>query len=87
MREGVPRSERTKTAIEECFLKLWTEGENWVTRKEFFELVSKHLEFLKYDRITYRQFVRVLESTGRDEYFPEMRRRRKRPKRNVSVDS
>ena len=37
----LPRSEITKYVIEECFVKLWTElwteGDNWLTRKDFFK--------------------------------------------------
>jgi hypothetical protein len=83
-----PRGERTKTVIQECFVRLWTEGENWLTRKEFFEMCSTELKVQNSHAIAYRHFVRILENTGLDEYFPPMRRRRKRSRRlNSSIDS
>jgi hypothetical protein len=77
---ALPCGEKTKIAIEECFVQLWLEGSNWLTRKEFFDLVLKHLESLKRPSISYHHFVRILDSRSLSEYFPPMRRRRKRRK-------
>jgi hypothetical protein len=80
----LPRSERTKNVIEECFDKLWDEGDNWPTRREFFALVCAELKTQECPLITYRHFVRILEDTALDEYFPPMRRRRKRRTRELA---
>jgi hypothetical protein len=83
----LPRSDRTKIVIEECFLKLWIEGDNWLTRKGFFTRVCAELTAQERPLITYRHFVRILEDVGLDGYFPPMRRRRKhhrRSERNVA---
>jgi hypothetical protein len=58
------RSERTENVIAECFVKLWTEGDNWVTRKEFFALVCAEFKAQECPLITYRHLVRILEDTG-----------------------
>jgi hypothetical protein len=74
------RSERTKNLIAECFVKLWVEGDNWLTRKEFFALVCAELKAQECPLITYHHLVRILEDIGLDTFFPPMRRRRKRRK-------
>ena len=85
---ALPRGERAKTVIGECFFKLWTEGENWLTRKEFFDVCCTELKAQNCHTIKYRHFVRILENTGLDEHFPPMRQRRKHSKRlNRSIDS
>jgi hypothetical protein len=55
---ALPCGERTKTAVEECFVELWLNGHNWLTRKEFFDLVLKRLESLKRPSITLGQDLR-----------------------------
>jgi hypothetical protein len=77
----LPRSERTKNVIQECFVKLWKDGDNWLTRKEFFAVVCAELKTQECPLITYRHLVRILEDAGLDEYLPPMRRRRKRRKK------
>jgi hypothetical protein len=73
----LPRGERTNNVIGECFVKLWIEGDNWLTRKDFFALVCAELKAQERPPITYRHFVRILEDVGLDGCFPSMRRRGK----------
>jgi hypothetical protein len=70
------RRERTENVIDECFVKLWTEADNWLTRKDFFALVCAALKAQECPLITYRHLVRILEDTGLDRFFPPMRQRR-----------
>jgi hypothetical protein len=83
----LPRGERAKTVIEECFVKLWTEGENWLKRKEFFNMCCTELKAQNCHPIDYRHFVRILADTGLDMHFPPMRSRRKRRIDNEVRDS
>jgi hypothetical protein len=78
----LPRSEKTKNVIDECFVKLWTEGDNWLTRKDFFNMCRAEFKVQSCVPITYRHLLRILEAVGLAKYFPPMRQRRKVPQKS-----
>jgi hypothetical protein len=81
----LPHGKVTMIVIEECFSKLWLEGDNWLTRMQFFDMCRTKLKTDEGYTIGYPHFVRLLKKMELGEYFPPMRKRRKRRKRVTNV--